>query len=74
MRLETIEPRLAAIEARVKELNLRLWQVGRSTDRQDEARAIGIEISSLALERQRLEKSAARQRRALEGYGNRYES
>lgn len=71
MRLESIEPRLVEIEARVKQLNLQLWQVGRSTDRQDEARAIGIEISSLALERQRLEKLAVRQRRALAGYGDR---
>ncbi len=71
MRLESIEPRLVEIEARVKQLNLQLWQVGRSTDRQDEARSIGIEISSLALERQRLEKLAVRQRRALAGYGDR---
>jgi len=71
MRLESIEPRLVEIEARVKQLNLQLWQVSRSTDRQDEARSIGIEISSLALERQRLEKLAVRQRRALAGYGDR---
>ncbi len=71
MRLESIEPRLVEIEARVKQLNLQLWQVGRSTDRQDEARSIGIEISSLALERQRLQKLAVRQRRALAGYGDR---
>ncbi len=71
MRLESIEPRLVEIEARVKQLNLQLWQVGRSTDRQDEARSIGIEISSLALERQRLQKLAVRQRQALAGYGDR---
>ncbi len=71
MRLESIEPRLVEIEARVKQLNLQLWQVGRSTDRQDEARSIGIEISSLALERQRLQKLAVRQRRVLAGYGDR---
>ncbi len=48
-----------------------LWQVSRSTDRQDEARNIGIEMSSLEIERKRLLKSAERQRRALAGYGDR---
>src|SRR5205823_5247500 len=61
MRLEAIEPRLGEIEVRQKELARRLWQVSRSTDRQDEARQIGIEMSALSAERERLLKSAERQ-------------
>ena len=73
MRLDTIKPRLEAIDLRQRELARQLWQVGRSTDRQDEARTIGIEMSSLSVERERLLKSAARQERALEGYGDRFQ-
>jgi hypothetical protein len=73
MRLDAIDSRLGEIEARKRELALRLWQVGRSTYRQDEAREIGIEMSSLTLERTRLLKSAARQQRALDGYEDRYQ-
>lgn len=71
MHLEQIEPRLEEIEARKRELAKLLWQVSRSTDRQDEARNIGIEMSTLEIERKRLLKSAARQQRALAGYGDR---
>ncbi|GAC1437647.1 MAG: hypothetical protein NVSMB65_11960 [Chloroflexota bacterium] len=73
MRLDAIEPRLQEIEARRRDLARQLWQVSRSTDRQDEARAIGIEMSSLSVERERLLKSAARQQRALEGFGDRFQ-
>jgi hypothetical protein len=68
MRLEEIRPRLEEITVRQKELARRLWQVSRSPDRQDEARQIGIEMSSLILERERLLKSARRQQLALDGY------
>src|SRR5579862_268480 len=71
MHLEQIEPRLKEIEARKRELARYLWQVSRSTDRQDEARRIGIEMSSLEIEKKQLQKSAERQRRALAGYGDR---
>ena len=73
MRLDAIEPRLREIDARQRELARLLWQVSRSTDRQDEARTIGIEMSALGLERTRLLKSAERQHRALEAYGDRFQ-
>jgi hypothetical protein len=73
MRLDAIDSRLGEIDARKRELARRLWQVSRSTYRQDEAREIGIEMSSLTLERTRLLKSAQRQQRAIDGYEDRYE-